>query len=86
MVDTTTTPRLPLADPPWVDDSFVRRVVGVLPHWIRLRNERDDQRTGNLHVERGEANGDGSTAGHGVVAATHLWRRGDVVEPVPGGR
>ena len=26
----TTTPRLPLADPPWVDDSFVRRVRALL--------------------------------------------------------
>jgi hypothetical protein len=62
-----------------VDD---REAVGVLPHWIRLRNERRDTRTGNLHVERT----DDDTAAHGVVAATHLWRRTDAVGAGPGGR
>jgi hypothetical protein len=64
-----------------VDD---REAVAVLPHWIRLRNERRDQRSGNLHVERSDDVR--AATEHGVVAATHLWRRGDVVEPVPGGR
>ena len=62
-----------------VDD---REAVGVLPHWIRLRNERRDTRTGNLHVERTEDD----TTGHGIVAATHLWRRTDAVGVAPGGR
>ncbi len=67
-----------------VDD---REAVGVLPHWIRLRNERRDHRTGSLHVERSGPGGATPPAdAHGIVAATHLWRRGDVVEPVPGGR
>jgi hypothetical protein len=62
-----------------VDD---REAVGVLPHWIRLRNERRDARSGNLHVElvpRGEGE-------HGTVEATHMWRRADTVAVAPGGR
>lgn len=162
MVDTTT-PRLPLADPPWADDSFVRRVRALVrtaplhdleagkgqregdwtPYDLRglalaaidtvidhmglefgatgqqvRRRLTDPARMSapdgtvarilagadtdvvdaatrlldgpegvDLHVERGEADGDASAAAHhGIVAATHLWRRGDVIEPLPGGR
>jgi hypothetical protein len=52
-----------------VDD---REAVGVLPHWIRLRNDRRDSRTGNQHVEM--ADGDTDVA-QTVVSATHMWRR-----------
>lgn len=62
-----------------VDD---REAVSVLPHWIRLRNERRDARSGNLHVERVAA-GEGE---QGTVEATHMWRRADTVAVVPGGR
>jgi multidrug efflux pump subunit AcrA (membrane-fusion protein) len=62
-----------------VDD---REAVGVLPHWIRLRNERRDTRSGNLHVERVTA-GEGE---QGTVEATHMWRRADTIAVVPGGR
>jgi hypothetical protein len=54
-----------------VDD---REAVGVLPHWIRLRNERSDSRTGNQHVE---IDGDGGNGSSGHVSATHLWRKTD---------
>jgi hypothetical protein len=63
-----------------VDD---REAVGVLPHWVRLRNERRDVRTGNQHVELADpasaADGDADMA---QVSATHLWRRVDA--PVSG--
>jgi hypothetical protein len=54
-----------------VDD---REAVGVLPHWIRLRNERSDTRTGNQHVE---VDGGDAENPHSHVSATHLWRRSD---------
>lgn len=60
-----------------VDD---REAVGVLPHWIRLRNDRRDARTGNQHVELA---GDGDT-GHTHVSATHMWRRDDTTPAVSG--
>ena len=62
-----------------VDD---REAVGVLPHWIRLRNERRDARSGNLHVERVTAR----EGEQGTVEATHMWRRADTVAVAPGGR
>ena len=62
-----------------VDD---REAVGVLPHWIRLRNERRDARSGNLHVELVP----GGEDEHGTVEATHMWRRADTVAVAPGGR
>ena len=62
-----------------VDD---REAVGVLPHWIRLRNERRDARSGNLHVERVH----GGEGEHGTVEAAHMWRRADTVAVAPGGR
>jgi hypothetical protein len=60
-----------------VDD---REAVGVLPHWIRLRNERSDTRTGNQHVEvdGGEADDPQSH-----VSATHLWRRSEAGSSAP---
>jgi hypothetical protein len=58
-----------------VDD---REAVGVLPHWIRLRNERSDTRTGNQHVEIDSDDGDGP---HAQVSATHLWRKTDAEPP-----
>jgi hypothetical protein len=58
-----------------VDD---REAVGVLPHWIRLRNERSDARTGNQHVEIIEEDGDDDEqVAHTNVSATHMWRRND---------
>jgi hypothetical protein len=59
-----------------VDD---REAVGVLPHWIRLRNERSDTRTGNQHVE---VDGGDVDDPHGHVSATHLWRRSDAAPSV----
>jgi hypothetical protein len=64
-----------------VDD---REAVGVLPHWIRLRNERRDARTGNLHVERTPHVDDGREPD--AVAATHMWRRADTVATARAGR
>ena len=64
-----------------VDD---REAVGVLPHWIRLRNERSDARTGNQHVEvvDGDAPDDVQVASTNV-SATHMWRRaGNGAAPV----
>jgi hypothetical protein len=61
-----------------VDD---REAVGVLPHWIRLRNDRSDARTGNQHVELD--GGDGHES-HTQVSATHLWRRSDATPSVSG--
>lgn len=58
-----------------VDD---REAVGVLPHWIRLRNERSDTRTGNQHVEIDSDDGDDP---HAQVSATHLWRKTDAEPP-----
>jgi hypothetical protein len=51
-----------------VDD---REAVGVLPHWIRLRNDRRDTRTGSQHVEMVDSDADDHTR----VSAAHMWRR-----------
>ncbi|HSK95173.1 MAG TPA: hypothetical protein VK891_01025, partial [Euzebyales bacterium] len=59
-----------------VDD---REAVGVLPHWIRLRNERSDTRTGNQHVEV-----DDGDQTHTQVSASHLWRRDDATRSASG--
>jgi hypothetical protein len=48
-----------------VDD---RDAVGVLPQWIRLRNDRADRRTGAQHVEVDDRD-------LGAVTAARLWRR-----------
>ena len=51
-----------------VDD---RDAIAAFPHWIRLRNERADRRTGNQHVEVSD-----EEEGRSRIAAARLWRRG----------
>lgn len=61
-----------------VDD---REALGVLPHWIRLRNDRSDARTGNQHVEAALTDGDRD---HTYVTAARLWRRGVAMQDAAG--